>query len=136
MTENGPIPTDNTRKAIISTYNHPYALTLENVIAYASASSTAKAASFGTMEATDLDDDGIHVYPNPAHSKVTIDLSLYPGLLFNVQISELNGKIQMESTLAGGSKHELNTPKGLAGMYLLLIKGGTQSTIKKIIFQQ
>ncbi|MEM7372690.1 MAG: two-component regulator propeller domain-containing protein [Bacteroidota bacterium] len=79
------------------------------------------------------------IYPNPASSPITIDLSLQQSQEVDIQLLHLNGQHTMTHSLgkiaAGLHQIPLQTMDLAAGMYLLRLRVGDWTEVKKIILE-
>lgn len=66
----------------------------------------------------------IAVYPNPAGSSATLDLSALPTGNYSVQVLDLTGRLVAAWSLPGAVRHPLNVQPLATGAYLVRVRGG------------
>jgi hypothetical protein len=65
----------------------------------------------------------VSIYPNPANSSLSVDLSRLATPAVSVQLVDYMGRIVMNEALSGTDKLQLNTANLAPGLYLLRISG-------------
>ncbi|MBV5311971.1 MAG: T9SS type A sorting domain-containing protein [Prolixibacteraceae bacterium] len=79
---------------------------------------------------------GLHVFPNPAHAEVQIELSVLEKQIINVSAYTLEGKLvkTMVNDLLEEGIHHYNFGNGqVAGVYFLNVSSSKEKTVRKII---
>jgi hypothetical protein len=66
----------------------------------------------------------ITVYPNPAGTSTTLDLSGLPTGDYSVQVLDLAGRQVANYSLSGASQHPLDLQSLAAGTYMVRVRGG------------
>ncbi len=96
--------------------------------------------SLTVTEVTSIDDpvlaQNVKVFPNPHSSNLTIDFSAAPGDKIEYAIFDLNGKLQLQNKIEpfeSNRVRKLNAVNLLPGVYLLQIRQGNKSAVKRIV---
>jgi hypothetical protein len=89
-----------------------------------------KGASVGGKEPI----EGLNIYPNPAKADRIYITTAKPALTKEIEIFDMVMKRVMQTTLDGGAK-EVNISNLNRGMYMVKVKEGDASTIRKLIVE-
>ncbi|WP_345122757.1 T9SS type A sorting domain-containing protein [Hymenobacter antarcticus] len=73
------------------------------------------------------------LYPNPAASKVTLDLSLVPAGTYAIQILNATGQTVRTERLRAGQVHELDVTALAAGLYEVHVQGAGLSLNSRLV---
>jgi hypothetical protein len=76
------------------------------------------------------------VYPNPTHSNATVALNLKEEAAVTVYVYNMVGQLIKSASVAGVSgenKIDLSLESMTPGMYMVKVKAGNSTSIKKII---
>jgi len=80
--------------------------------------------------------ENISVYPNPAETKINIDLTVLAGEPVEVELIDMFGRIHYHESMTGGSVLQLSVPERLKNQFAILRFEGPQSFIsQKIILR-
>jgi hypothetical protein len=111
--------------------------TSEGNVITASDYATSLIVGANTLAVEDIDtvfDLNVSLFPNPAHSKVSIVWSDDIKQAFTVQMVTLNGQvIDVWNVKANAERFDINLESYAQGIYLLKIKRDNKITIKKLI---
>ena len=77
---------------------------------------------------------GVSLYPNPAATTTTLDLTSLPTTC-QVTVLDLTGRVVLTRTLAGGQAHPLPLDGLPNGAYLVLVRTGGQRFVKRLLKQ-
>jgi hypothetical protein len=73
----------------------------------------------------------ISLYPNPAQTQLTLNLSAVPAGEYQISILDMAGRVISRFSLAGQQAHELPIGSLLPGSYIVQVQGaGTTSTLR------
>lgn len=73
------------------------------------------------------------LYPNPASTTVTLDLSTLPASNYTLIVSDLTGRVLQQAQLRGGQLHFLNIQALPAGAYQVTVRGESTRTTKRLL---
>lgn len=89
--------------------------------------------SVGIEEETKENLQNLKIYPNPAQSKISIDMSDIQNLV-NLKLIDLSGRILMErEDVVGGSIQTYNIEAFKNGIYFIIVNDGRSQSVKKLI---
>lgn len=86
--------------------------------------------------ACEVDENDIHVFPNPVSNKLNIDLELIDSEDVNYTLKDVLGKIIQQGVFpakAGSNRFYLNTTELVDGNYFISLQVGSKNIEKKII---
>ncbi|PLX24018.1 MAG: hypothetical protein C0597_00345 [Marinilabiliales bacterium] len=83
---------------------------------------------------SDVTENNLLVYPNPASEKINISIQNYSGEL-DVQICNLEGKVVYSEKLMGNKTNEISINKMKRGMYILKVIYGTSYSTQKLLLK-
>jgi hypothetical protein len=117
----------------------PYSQLVENRLWYSTATLEFTGLSCGNVGVTQslaYNVNSIDVYPNPAHSNATVALNLKEEAPVTVYVYNMVGQVVKSASVAGASgenKIDLSLENLTTGMYMVKVKAGNTTSIKKII---
>ncbi|WP_188812327.1 T9SS type A sorting domain-containing protein [Hymenobacter cavernae] len=77
----------------------------------------------------------VGVYPNPATTETTLDLTMLPAGTYSVSVTDLTGRSYSVQQLIGGQSHLLDLRGVSAGAYLLVIRGENTLLTQRLLKQ-
>jgi hypothetical protein len=83
-------------------------------------------------------EQNISLWPNPVQNSINLSISSKVNAQMTMSITDMNGKVvsQMKNTLhAGNNRVQMDVSDLKAGMYLMQIGNGTQSTSRRFVKQ-
>ncbi|TDN39394.1 T9SS type A sorting domain-containing protein [Hymenobacter sp. UV11] len=75
------------------------------------------------------------LYPNPAHTYTTLNLTSLPPATYAVTMLDMTGRVVQAYALDGGKAHELALDYLASGAYLVIIRGDGLKIIKHLLKQ-
>jgi hypothetical protein len=72
----------------------------------------------------------VHVYPNPAAGSFSVITSRDGA---RITVTTLEGKVVMKTVTATGTVTAIDAGNWQAGMYLVQVQSGTETTTKKVV---
>jgi PKD repeat protein len=81
---------------------------------------------------TELLQENVSIYPNPATDNLSIDLSKTGLKEFSVSLMDMSGKLLLQENVVNNTKHELDLSSLSNGLYQLVINSGEGILVTKI----
>ncbi|WP_226163895.1 T9SS type A sorting domain-containing protein [Hymenobacter terricola] len=75
------------------------------------------------------------LYPNPAQTHTTLDLTSLPVATYDVTLLDMTGRVVQTQALDGGKAHELELSHLPAGAYLVIVRNNNLKIIKHLLKQ-
>jgi hypothetical protein len=98
---------------------------------------TVQAGSYNPCNMAKIDETVLHsisIYPNPASTEFTVDLTGKIGL-FTLELIDFSGKILIHQTTAGDMLSKMNVDKLAHGMYNLRITSNDGVVVKQVVLK-
>jgi uncharacterized repeat protein (TIGR01451 family) len=76
---------------------------------------------------------GAALYPNPAATRTTLDLTRMPGTTYQVTLVDMAGRVVQTQVLPGGLAHTLAVDQLTSGTYLVIVSDGTSRSILHLL---
>jgi hypothetical protein len=75
------------------------------------------------------------LFPNPAYTYTTLNLSALPAVTFDVTLVDMAGRAVQAYALAGGRAHELEVSSLSSGAYVVIIRRGSLKLVCHLLKQ-
>jgi uncharacterized repeat protein (TIGR01451 family) len=92
-------------------------------------------ATYSPVRAVAFTPEAPSLFPNPAYTHTTLNLSSLPPVVFDVTLLDMTGRVVQAYALAGGQAHELSVISLPAGTYLVIIRQGSLKLVCHLLKQ-
>ena len=92
-------------------------------------------ATYSPVRAVVFAPETFSIFPNPAHTHTTLNLSSLPATTFDVTLVDMAGRVVQAHTLAGGQSHELKVSSLPSGAYLIIVRRGSLKLVRHLLKQ-